>query len=210
MENAPNDVSIIDEEDDGLSIFDRMPQGGFEVQMRGYERSQVEKHIRALESALTQVRSRNRDLDKQIVRLRQELAEKETSLREVEQPSYSGLGARIEHLLRLAEEQASELVGQADAEASEMRAEARVDAQELRAAAENDAAEMRANAKREADELIAEAKSEAESHRSAAQREAGNLVDSAKSEAATIRTAIEHEAAEKRANLERELDRDRS
>src|SRR5690606_22211361 len=133
--NVRNDVAIVDEADEGLSIFDKSPNGGFEVQMRGYDRGQVETHVRSLESTVAQLRSRNRELDKQIVRLRQELAEKETTLRQTEQPSLSGLGARVEHMLRIADEEASELRAQAEADAAEMRAEAQIDAQEMRRAA---------------------------------------------------------------------------
>ncbi len=119
MDEARDTMTLRETAEDGLSIFDGSPTGGFTMVMRGFDRVQVEQHVRTLEAALAQQRARTQELDKQIVRLRQELAEATTSLREVDQPSYSGLGARIEHLLRLAEEQASELVGQAEAEAGE-------------------------------------------------------------------------------------------
>ena len=192
MDEARDTITSRETAEDGLSIFDSNPTGGFTQVMRGFDRVQVEQHVRQLEAALAQQRTRTKELDKQIVRLRQDLAEATTSLREVDQPSYSGLGARIEHLLRLAEEQASELVGQAEAEAREARAVAQVDASEMRGAAENDAEELRSSAKRQADEVIAESKAEADAARSAATREAAALVDTAQREAATVRAGIEH------------------
>src|ERR1700754_1213821 len=98
------EVAVRETGADGLSIFDGSPTGGFTIAMRGYDRVQVEQHVRQLEATLAQTRGRANELDKQVVRLRQELAEASTELREVERPTYSGLGARIEQLLRLAEE----------------------------------------------------------------------------------------------------------
>ena len=103
MDKSRDTVTLRETAADGLSIFDSSPTGGFTQVMRGLDRTQVEQHVRSLEAALAQQRTRTQELDKQIVRLRQELADATTSLREVDQPSYSGLGARIEHLLRLAE-----------------------------------------------------------------------------------------------------------
>jgi hypothetical protein len=74
-----------------------------------------------------------------------ELAEAHRQIQERERPTYSGLGARIEQLLRIAEEQAVELIQAARLEANEIKAAARVDAAELRAGAENEAAELQAN-----------------------------------------------------------------
>jgi hypothetical protein len=79
---------------------------------------------------------------------RHDLSDAQRQIQEQERPTYSGLGARIEQLLRLAEEQATELVQAARTEANEIKAAAKVDAAELRATAENEAAELRANAKR--------------------------------------------------------------
>jgi cell division septum initiation protein DivIVA len=54
----------------GLSIFDAEPDGGFATRLRGYDKIQVEQHIRNLESALEAQRTMNRELDKAIARLR--------------------------------------------------------------------------------------------------------------------------------------------
>src|SRR5271154_3659509 len=69
---------------------------------------------------------------------RRELTEAQRQIQEQERPTYSGLGARIEQLLRLAEEQATELVQAARSEANEIKAAAKVDGAELRAGAGNE------------------------------------------------------------------------
>src|SRR6266496_4297980 len=107
----------------------------FVTAMQGYERQQVDEHISQSEA--------------------------HRQLHEQQRPTYSGLGTRIEQLLRLAEEQATELVQAAGSEASEIKAATRADAAELRAGAENEAAELRANAKREPDNLCDSADPEA-------------------------------------------------
>jgi hypothetical protein len=58
--------------------------------------------------------------DKQLRALQAELSGSCALLRDPERASYAGLGARIEQLLRLAEEQASELIDAARAEAAEI------------------------------------------------------------------------------------------
>jgi hypothetical protein len=62
--------------------------------------------------------------DNQLRALQAELAGRCELLRDPERASYSGLGARIEQLLRLAEEQASGLIDAARAEAAEITSSA--------------------------------------------------------------------------------------
>ena len=124
------------------NFFEEAPPREFATVMRGYDRHQVDEHIRQIEAEVRTHRE-------QTTTLKRELSEAHRQIGEQERPTYSGLGARIEQLLRLAEEQATELVQAARSEANEIKAAAKVDAAELRAGAENEAAELRANAKRE-------------------------------------------------------------
>jgi cell division septum initiation protein DivIVA len=62
--------------------------------------------------------------DQQVRALRTELAGSHALLKDGERPSYSGLGARIEQLLRQAEQQATDLVEAARAEAARITAAA--------------------------------------------------------------------------------------
>ena len=131
------------------------PPREFATVMRGYDRHQVDEHIRQVEAEVRQHRE-------QSVTLKRELSEARRQIREQERPTYSGLGGRIEQLLRLAEEQATELVQAARSEANEIKAAAKAGAAELRAGAENEATELRANAKRETDDLRGAAEREAD------------------------------------------------
>lgn len=57
---------------DQESIFDNEPGGGFEIRFRGYDRHQVEQHVRALELAISDLRKHNGELDKRIAELRED------------------------------------------------------------------------------------------------------------------------------------------
>ena len=137
--------------------------------MRGYDPTQVNNALERLDETVR----KHKD---QAQALQRELAEAHRQLQEQERPTYSGLGSRIEQLLRLAEEQATEIVQEAKAAANEMNAAAKVEAAEARASAENEAAELRAVAKRETDDQRSSAEREAESIRTKAGREADELV----------------------------------
>ena len=95
-------------------VSGQAPPQPFDVVVRGYDRHQVDEHIRQLE---TQARR----------------------LRERERPSYARPGSQIEQLLRLAEEQVTKIVQESRSAADELQAEAEADAAELRAAAEGSA-----------------------------------------------------------------------
>ena len=129
------------------NFFEETPQRDFARVMRGYDPHQVNEHLKQIDSELRQHRD-------QVQALHSELSEAHRQIQEQERPTYSGLGSRIEQLLRLAEEQATEILQEARSAANEFGATAKVEAAEVRAAAENEAAELRANAKRETDDAI--------------------------------------------------------
>ena len=85
------------------NFFEEAPPREFATVMRGYDRHQVDEHIRQIEAEVRQHREQTQGL-------RQQLTDAHRQIQEQERPTYSGLGARIEQLLRLAEEQATELV----------------------------------------------------------------------------------------------------
>jgi DivIVA domain-containing protein len=97
------------------NFFEEAPPREFATVMRGYDRHQVDEHIRQIEAEVRQHRE-------QSTTLKRELSEATRQIQEQERPTYSGLGARIEQLLRLAEEQATELVQAARSEANEIKA----------------------------------------------------------------------------------------
>ena len=128
------------------NFFEETPQRDFARVMRGFDPHQVNEHLKQIDGELRQHRE-------QVQALHRELADAHRQIQEQERPTYSGLGSRIEQLLRLAEEQATEILQEARTAANEFNATAKVEAAELRAAAENEAAELRANAKRETDDV---------------------------------------------------------
>src|SRR5580700_6515133 len=126
--------------------------------MRGYDPQQVTAHLEKLD---TEVRKHQENAQA----LQRELSDAHRQIQEQERPTYSGLGSRIEQLLRLAEEQATEIVQEARTASNELTAAAKVAAAEARASAENEAAELRAIAKRETDDQRSSAEREAEAIR---------------------------------------------
>src|SRR6266852_8867937 len=94
------------------NFVEEAPPREFVTVMRGYERQQVDEHIRQIDAEVRQHRE-------QAQVMQRELSEAHRKIHEQERPTYSGLGARIEQLLRLSEEQATEVVQAARSEASE-------------------------------------------------------------------------------------------
>ena len=86
------------------NFFEDAPARDFAKVMRGYDQHQVDEYLKQNDLEIRQHRE-------QVSALQQELTEAHRQLREQERPTYAGLGSRIEQLLRLAEEQATEIVG---------------------------------------------------------------------------------------------------
>ncbi|WP_353065010.1 DivIVA domain-containing protein [Arcanobacterium hippocoleae] len=103
----------------------------FPVVMRGYDRTQVDAKVSQLQQTLETTRAQVTHLDSQILQLSAELAQAHEAAREQERPSYSGLGTRVERLLRSAEEQALDVMTRARKEAAEIIAHAQVKAAQL-------------------------------------------------------------------------------
>lgn len=118
----------------------------FDVVVRGYARRQVDVYIRALQSAVTELRGRVADLEDQASELRAQLAEHRN-------PSYSGLGSRAEKLLRLAEEEAEEVRERG-------REQAREEHDQIIGAARKQAEQILRTARRDGDRLQSEARKE--------------------------------------------------
>ena len=101
------------------NFFEETPQRDFARVMRGYDPHQVNEHLKQIDGELRQHRD-------QVQALHRELAEAHRQIQEQERPTYSGLGSRIEQLLRLAEEQATEILQEARTAANEFNATAKV------------------------------------------------------------------------------------
>src|SRR5699024_12281827 len=94
--------------------------------MRGYERAAVDSELSTLKNSLHQARQQLEEVDGKAMQLSAELAEAHRQLREAERPTYSGLGSRIEQLMRPAEQESGEVVAQANARAADSLARARL------------------------------------------------------------------------------------
>ena len=121
------------------------------VNFRGYDRVAVDARIVELERKLADARHQVEAADAKALQTAGELSEAHRQLREAERPTYTGLGSRIEQLLRSAEEQSSEVISQANAQAADALARAKLAAGQLRARAENEVAELLATRPRQED-----------------------------------------------------------
>lgn len=167
---------------------------GFDVALRGYDRRQVDDYLAQLESELATLRHERESAGDRVGMLEQRLeqlqVELQTAQRQVTEfePSYAGLGARVENILRLAEE-----------EAKSLRADALANGDRVRAKAEEDARRMRADGEREAREVVGAADREAGQRRAAALAEAEALRTEAGKDAAAVRAEAASELEEARA-----------
>lgn len=150
----------------------------FETALRGFNRQQVLAHIESLDgqismvtadrqSALAQVAELCRAVDhlreesELLTHLRREAEKANERVELMHQAPMVAASARIEHIVRLAEEEAAELKARAEKETTELRARAKKEAEELRARAE-----------KVADELLSRADHEIIAHRKRATSEA--------------------------------------
>lgn len=133
------------------------PDQGFDIVMRGYARDQVDEYLTRVETTVQRLRSRVVDLESRLERLQQRLDESD-------RPSPGEAGARVARLLRLAEEEAADLVRQAKA-----------DAERTREAVEREIGQRRRNATVESERIIEHAKETAEELVQVAAADAENM-----------------------------------
>lgn len=120
----------------------------FDVVLRGYERHQVDGHLRELTGLVDQLRTELADVTRRESSARGDLERMRGDL-DRGRPSFDALGERVAQMLSLAE-----------SEAAQLRADAEQDTAALRHAAGREAADIRSDARREAEELGAAARAE--------------------------------------------------
>ncbi|MDQ6875754.1 MAG: DivIVA domain-containing protein [Actinomycetota bacterium] len=206
-----------------LRLSDPGALPSFDVARRGYDRGQVDEYLDRLEQSLAVAHShrdaaqadRNTAVQR-VAALEQQLSEARRKLTEGERPTYASLGARVEQMLRLAEEEAEQIRHAAVAHTNGARAQAETlfEQAQLRAAqAERDFEEALAERRRQAEEegaehrvqvekrlqaaeaRIAAAESVAQQRISGAQAEAERLVGEATARAERLRHDAEQHAA---------------
>lgn len=183
---------------------DLVPLGqGFTTVKRGYSRIEVDRHLEELESdikLLTSDRdhaiSQAGDLARQLEVARSEIDELRGQVERLSLPptTLEGLSERLQRMLRLAQDEASETKARAEAEAVHIRAKAEADASAMRTRYDQLLADL--DARRQ--EMEAEHRSLMDSARA----EADSIVNKAKQE----RLRLDLEAEERRTKIEEDFE----
>ncbi|MGH3645749.1 MAG: DivIVA domain-containing protein, partial [Micromonosporaceae bacterium] len=140
-----------------LSFFDNANEPDFAVVLRGYDRAHVDTYLQRLNQSIEQIKRAHAEAEQRMTdaqrRLRQaeqrssgleqKLGEQNKQLEENSRPTLSGLGTKVEHILRLAEEQANEHRAEAKREAEGILSAARLEAREITDKARAEAAALK-------------------------------------------------------------------
>jgi hypothetical protein len=208
-------------DDNGLGLFDDTASavGNFPTALRGYDRTAVDDYVRTLEASVVQSRRHAAALEQQVTSLQDQPRDSGRG----SDVDYAGVGGRANDILRLAQEQAREMVEKATVEAEKVKEAARREADALRqnAAREGDTlksggiaeiGQLRAKlqddvkgqvekAKAESEALLAAARRQAESARREAEHEAQTIRQNAHLDTENLRRMVEREAAEARQQI---------
>ena len=192
----------------------------FDVALRGYDRDQVDAHLASIESEFTSALTERDRLADRVKAL--ETRVEELHLQPDDDgdphgaepaqrggPPLSGFGARVEKILRIAEEEATEVREETRAEIERERAEASKKVGAIREAAEKDAAAHRRKVEQEAAQLLdrarqeaARVRAEAEAHAGATREEASGHLESVRAKAAQAAADFETALAKRRQKAE--------
>jgi cell division septum initiation protein DivIVA len=173
----------------------------FPTELRGYKRAEVDLAIQALRGDLIQAAKDRQGALEEVSDLKNQLA----GLGGGEAgATFAGLGARLESILRIAEEQSTSLIGQADINAEKLIALAKLEAATLQETATREAERLTNSVANETASLLEGAREEAEKLVTDASEEAERVRGQALEEAASIRGAVATESASVRASAKRE------
>ena len=142
----------------------------FEVVRRGYDPQQVDRRVSSLSRELEATAQRRAELERQVEELRRRVQQQPDPQEQGNR--FGGLGARIEQILGLADEEASNLRKQAEEESGEVRTATQQEAGRLRQEAERYAEQRRKDADTEAARILQEAKRRADQLRDESERDA--------------------------------------
>ena len=159
-------------------------ESGFTTAMRGYNREEVDRALQELRREVITANGALAEAQREVRRLSARVDELDGELEEVGSPTYSGLGHRLESLLRLAEEQSTRVIAQAD-----------IDAERLRSSTQADVDRQRVEAADLAERLLGDARDQSESLLATARAEADDLADRADQHAAATTEDALREAA---------------
>ena len=175
----------------------------FDVVLRGYDKRQVDERLRFLGAELTVADNALRAASERAALLEDALSEAR-STPAGEQLGDSNFGARVEKILKLAEDEAREVRSQADAAALALVEQARAHAAEQDSAlqqrwseldsARQELEQARQEANRECEQLRAQARAEADQIRTAVTQQADQLFTAARADADEVGAAAHAEA----------------
>jgi cell division septum initiation protein DivIVA len=186
----------------GLGLFDDAASavGNFPTALRGYDRTAVDDYVRTLEASVVQSRRRASQLEQQIGSLQDQVASHAEKGQGAQDVDYSNLGGRANDILRLAQEQARELVENATIEAEKVKETARREADHLRSSAAREGSAIKSGGAAEIDQLRSKLHTEIQAQVEKAKAESEALIAAARRQAESLRREADHEAQTTRQN----------
>jgi len=163
----------------------------FDVALRGYDKRQVDERLRYLAAELAAADNALAAASQRVAMLEDALSQARWAP-EGEPVADANFGARVEKILKLAEDEAREVRAQAEAAAAALIDQAQTQVTEQRERAEQEIAAWRAEANREAaeqDNALRRRSSELDTACQEAERESERVRGQARAEAEQIRTA---------------------
>lgn len=176
---------------------------GFDVVRRGYSPSQVNEHLERLDGDLKMLASdrdaaisQADDLTRQLETNRSEMDELREKVERLSQPptTMEGLSERLQRMLRLAQDEASETRARAEAEAAHIRAKAEADAGAMRTRYDQQLGDL--------DKRRTEMEQEHRLLMESARKEAAAITDRAKQK----RDLLDAEAEERRTKVDEDFE----
>ena len=186
-------------DDTGLGLFDDTASavGNFPTALRGYDRTAVDDYVRTLEGNVVQSRRQLASLEQQVNSLREQL---QAAGKPGGGVDYAGVGSRANDILRLAQEQARDMVDNAKVEAEKVKEAARREADSLRTNATVEGNNLKSGGIAEIDQLRARLHGDIQGQAEKAKAEAAALLAAARRQAESARREAEHEAQTIRQN----------
>ena len=214
-------------EDDLVTPPEEQETSGFDVVLRGYDRRQVEDYVERVEIALAGADRQHADdgerlaaLETQVLSLQSAVSEAEQRAAGLPEPA-SRLTERLATMVRLAEEEAEQIVEQAREQASrtmsertveldrreadiagaagvaeQTRLDAQRDAEAVRAHAQQEAAGLLTDARRQVDEMAEQVRQQVTAKREQAEQDVSLLHDDARAKNAELTHQAQREVDE--------------
>ncbi|WP_436501922.1 chromosome segregation protein [Actinokineospora sp. HUAS TT18] len=197
---------------------DLVPLGaGFDITKRGYSRAQVEEHLERLDAELQLLHadrnaavSQAADLAKQLERGRSEIDDLRGQVERLSLPptTLEGLSERLQRMLRLAQDEATETRARAEAEAGHIRSRAEAESLILKQRYEkliSDLDKRRAEMEAEHAGVVEQARKDAEQTVATARTEAARLEAESEQRRTTVEEDFEMAMASRRTESMRAL-----